>query len=291
MIRVGSHIGPYAVTAAIGRGDPDGVFEVIGPGGRKFAMRCPLGDLEDNDPSVTSRFLPVAQALREFAHLNLVSLLDTFVDGGYLYLVTERCGGRTLQDAIDDASITPRKALVIARQILQGIAVGHSFNRWHRDLRPKRVLLVPMGGWDLVKVADMGIYPMIDEAVLAFGSGALTHTVPKPAAAYMAPEQVLGRSIDARTDLYAVGVMLYQMLAERLPFWDSDPELVRQQQVKGIVPPLDEICRGAAWLTPAVLQLVETALMKDRDHRFMDAAQMVLGLDAAFASLEHLPPD
>ncbi len=290
-MKLGDQIGRYRVVGPIGRGDPDGVFEVRDPEGHKFAMRTPIADLDETDASVSSRFLPVAQGLREFGHLNLVPLLDVFVDRGYIYLVSERVGGRTLATAIDDGGLSPRQALVIARQILHGIAVGHTHGRIHRDLRPRKILMQQLPGWELVKVADLGLGMLVDEAVLAFGDGALTHSKPKPAAAYMAPEQVLGRSLDARTDLYAVGVLLYEMLAERKPFWDNDPQLVMQLQVKGIVPPLDEICRGAPWLTPAVLQLTETALMKEREHRFLDAAQMIMGLDAAFASLSHLPPD
>lgn len=292
MIKVGARIGRYQVIAPLGRGEPDGVFSVQDvETGRPFAMRCPIGDLEDDDPAVTSRFFAVADMLREFAHLNLVSLFDVFVERGYLYMVMEKVGGRTLQQVLDDSGdVGARKALVIARQILLGIAVGHTHHRVHRDLRPKKIMLVAMNGWELVKVADMGLGMLVDEVVIAFGANALTGTLSKGAAAYMAPEQVLERSLDGRTDLYAVGVMLYEMLAGRKPFWDNDPQLVKDLQVKGIVPPLDEVCRGADWLTPPVLQLVETALMKDREQRFFDAAQMVLALDNAFASLEHLPP-
>lgn len=291
MIKVGARIGRYRVVAPIGRGDPDGMYEVRDEHERPFAMRCPIGDLSDDDHAVTARFLPVGQSLREFAHINLVALLDVFVENGYLYLVYERVGGRTLEAALDEGLITPRRALVIARQILLGIAVGHTYGRVHRDLRPRKVLLVPMGGWELVKVADTGLGMLVDEVLIAFGKDALTGTLPKAAAAYMAPEQVLGRSVDPRTDLYAVGVMIYQMLAGRLPFWDNDPELVKELQVKGIVPALDQVCRGADWLTPQVLALVGTALSKDRDDRFNDAEEMVHALDAAFASLQHLPPE
>src|SRR5262249_22036455 len=113
----------------------------------------------------------------------------------------------------------------------------------------------------------------------------------KPYAAYMAPEQVRGRSVDARTDVYAMGILLYEMLARRKPFWDSDPQLVMQLQVSMPPPPLDEVCRGEPWCTPEMLTLVETALQKDRDARYPDAKAMLAALDAAVLSIQHLPAE
>jgi eukaryotic-like serine/threonine-protein kinase len=287
MFRPGASIGRYQVVGPIGRGDPDGLFEVTDLAGRPFAMRSPIGDLEDDD-AVTRRFAPVAEALRSVAHLNLVALLDVFVHGGQLYLILERVGGRSLQTAIADG-VTPRQALMIIRQALEGAAHAHALGRVHRDLRPSKLLLVPMGGWDLVKVADFGLGMMIDEVVIAFGAPALTGSLPSPAAAYMAPEQVLGRSVDPRTDIYSLGVILFELLAERQPFPDSDPELVRRLQVTMPAPRLDEIARGADWCTPDVLTLVETALAKERDDRFQNAGAMMIAVDRAYRSIQHLP--
>ncbi|MCX5740871.1 MAG: serine/threonine-protein kinase [Proteobacteria bacterium] len=290
MWKPGSRIGRYTVVGPVGRGDPDGLFDVRDETGHLYALRSPIADLQDNDPSVTQRFHPVAESMRAIIHTNVVALLDVFVDGGYLCFVHERVGGRTLANAIDDG-ISARKALIITRQILEAASAAHAMGRIHRDLRPRKVLLVAMNGWDLVKVADFGLGMLIDEAVLAFGNASLTGSLPKPAAAYMAPEQVIGRSIDPRTDIYAIGVMLYEMLANRLPFPDSDPELVKQLQLKQPPPRLDDVCRGADWLTPPVLSLVETALRKEREARYPTAAVMAAAVEAAFGSLQHLPPE
>jgi len=283
-------VGRYTVVGPIGRGDPDGIFDVTDETGHRNALRSPIADLEDDDPTVTNRFMPVAESLQAIHHTNIIALLDLFVHRGYLCMIHERVGGRTLATANDDG-VSPRKALIIVRQLLEGLSAGHVVGRIHRDLRPRKVLLVQMQGWELVKLADLGLGMMIDEAVLAFGNNALTGSLPKPAAAYMAPEQVLGRSIDARTDIYAIGVMLYEMLAHRLPFPDSDPELVKQLQLKQPPPKLDEICRGADWCTPEVLSLVETSLRKEREARYPTAMVMAAAVEAAFGSLQHLPPD
>jgi len=286
-MKPGSRIGHYTVAQPIGRGDPDGLFEVHDDAGRRFAIRSPIGDLEDGD-AVTRRFAPVAAGLRRAAHMNVVALFDVFVAQGQLYLVTERVVGRTLA-AARDAGVGPRTALVLTRQILDAAICAHAAGYVHRDLRPSKILLVAMNGWELVKVADFGLRVLVDETVLAFGAGALLGTVPRPVAAYMAPEQVLGRSIDARTDLYTLGVMLFELLTQRLPFPDSDPQIVRELHVRVPAPKLAEISRGAAWCTPQIQRLVETALAKDREARFPSAQAMQVAVDEAFASLQHLP--
>jgi serine/threonine protein kinase len=290
MWKPGSQIGRYRVVGALGRGGPDGLFEVQDDVGRRFALRSPIGDLEDGGDAVTVRFLPVAESLRALAHLNLVVLFDVFVDHGQLFLVTECVPGRTLATAID-AGLGPRQALVIARQILDAAAHAHAGGQVHRDLQPSKILLVAMRGWELVKVADFGLGTLVDEVVLEFGADALIGSLPRPSATYMTPEQVLGRSVDARTDLYSIGVMLFEMLTGRPPFPDRDRDLVEQLHVRVPPPKLDVICRGAPWCTPEVLTLVETVLAKDREARYPDALAMQGAVDEAFASLQHLPPE
>ena len=290
MWKPGSRIGRYRVLGAVGRGAPDGLFEVLDDDGRRFALRSPIGDLEDSSDAVTKQFLPIAESLRALAHLNLVALFDVFVDHGQLFLVTERVSGRTLATAIN-TGIGPRQALVIMRQILDAAAHAHAAGQVHRDLQPSKIFLIAMLGWAFVKVADFGLGTLIEEVALEFGAGALIGSLPRPVAAYMAPEQVLGRSVDARTDLYSIGIILFEMLTGRLPFPDRDPEFVQQLHLRVPPPKLDEICPGAPWCTPQILTLVETALAKDREARYPTALAMQAAVDAAFASLQHLPPE
>jgi len=290
MWKPGSRIGRYRVLGALGRGDPDGVFEVLDDAGRRFALRSPIGDLEDSGDAVTKRYLPIAESLRALAHLNLVALFDVFVDGGQLFLVTERLSGRTLATAIN-TGVGPRQALVITRQILDAAAHAHAAGQVHRNLQPSKIWLCAMRGWELVKIADFGLRTLIDEVALEFGAGALIGSLPRPVAAYMAPEQVLGRSVDARTDLYSIGIMLFEMLTGRPPFPDRDPDLVQQLHLRVPPPKLDEICPGAPWCTPQVLMLVETVLAKDREARYATALAMRDAVDEAFASIQHLPPE
>lgn len=285
----GSQIGRYRIVGPIGRGRPDGLFGVTDAEGRAFALRTPIADLEDSGTAITERFAPEAAALRTVMHKNLVALFDTFVDRGYLCMVTERVPGRSLRAALADGALDPRAALIIARQLLDAATAAHGAGCVHRALEPGRVLLVQMAGWELVKVADFGLAMLRDEAILEFGNDALTSSVRKLPAAYMAPEQVLGRSADPRADLYAIGTIIFEMLTGRVPYLDFDSENVMRLQVSGRMPVLDEVSPGEPWITEPVRSLIARALAKPREERFQSAPQMIAAVDEAFASLAHLP--
>lgn len=288
MFKPGAQVGRYRVIKAIGRGKPDGLYEVEDDQKNRFALRSPIADLEDDDRgagSVCARFRNDVDSLKSIVHLNLVPLFDTFIDKGYTCMIYERVRCRTLADAISLGQLAPPLALGITRSILEGIAVAHAAGRIHRDLRPGKILLIEMENWELVKVADVGLGALRDEAVLEFGAGALTGTVRKPVATYMAPEQVRERSVDARTDIYAIGTMLFEMLAARAPFPDRDMEQVKTMQLSFPPPRLFDIFRTERWITPEINELVDVSLAKEREERFSSAAEMIEAVDAAYKSI------
>jgi len=292
MLKPDLQIGRYRVIHALGRGKPDGLFAVVDNEGRHFAMRAPIADLPDSGSAITDRFLADAEALKQVMHLNLVPLFEVFVTHeGYLCMVMERVVGRNLRFAIDSGMLGPRGALIIARQILDGAACAHAAGRVHRALQPSSVLLIPLEGWELVKVADFGLQTLRDDAVLEFGNDALTGSVRKVAAAYMAPEQVKQRSVDARTDLYAIGTMIFEMLTGRPPYLDSDPQNVMTMQVSARLPNLDDVSPGERWITGPIKDLLNRSLAKEREERFQNAQQMIQAVELAFGSLQHLPPE
>jgi serine/threonine protein kinase len=288
VFKPGTQVGRYRVIKTIGRGKPDGLYEVEDDQKNKFALRSPIADLEDDDRgagSVCARFRSDVDSLKSIVHLNLVPLFDVFVDKGYLCLIYERVRGRTLADAISLGQIAPPLALGITRSILEGCQAAHAAGRVHRDLRPGKVLLVELENFELVKVADVGLGTIRDEAVLEFGAGALTGSIRKPVATYMAPEQVRERSVDARTDIYAIGTMLFEMLAARAPFPDRDMEQVKTMQLSFPPPRLFDIFRTERWLTPEINELVDVSLAKEREERFSSAADMLEAVDAAYRSI------
>ena len=297
-IEPNSRIGRYVVIRSLGRGGMAGVYEVEDDAGRRFALKAPIVDVNGSG-AVTRRFAREANALRLLDHPNLVAAVDVFVEAGFLFLVMEKVEGQTLGQALGQPSpsggrpvkvaLAPRRALVTARQILDGVGHAHQHQLVHRDLKPDNILLLDMGGWERVKIIDFGIVKLLGDAAAAFGAAALTNAglvVGTPA--YMAPEQALGRDIDTRTDLYAVGVILFEMLTGRLPFHDPDPLKLMGLHAKAPVPRLDQIAQGAAWATPELCALVAGALIKEPAHRFRSAADMMSVLDDAFYSIDHL---
>jgi serine/threonine-protein kinase len=289
MFEPGTPVGRYRVIGPLGRGGMGGVHEVENETGARFALKAPLKDLDGN-AEVTRRFAREANALRMLEHPNVVGAVDMFVEGGLLVLVMEKATGPTLAARLTAGALPPRQALVLARQLLGGIGYAHALGLVHRDLKPDNVILVDMGGWDRVKVIDFGLVKLLGDAAAMFGGSALTktgHVFGTPM--YMSPEQALGRLVDGRADLYAVGVMLFEMLAGRPPFTADTVEQLMYQHVKSLPPALDEVMNHAPWVTHEVLQLVETALFKDPQRRFADAAAMTDALDRAFGSLDRVP--
>ncbi|HEU4728354.1 MAG TPA: serine/threonine-protein kinase [Kofleriaceae bacterium] len=297
-IEPNTRIGRYVVIRSLGRGGMAGVYEVADETGQRFALKAPIVDVNASG-DVTRRFAREANALRLLDHPNLVAAIDVFIEAGFLFLVMEKVEGKTLAQALTPpkpgggrgpkTALAPRRALVTARQILEGVGHAHAQNLVHRDLKPDNILLIDMGGWERVKIIDFGIVKLLGDAAAAYGAAALTNTglvVGTPA--YMAPEQALGRPVDARTDLYAVGVILFEMLTGRLPFHDPDPLKLMALQAKARPPRIDEITQDAPWATREVCALVEGALVKEPSHRFDSAAAMTAAVEQAFYSIDHL---
>jgi serine/threonine-protein kinase len=262
-------VGAYRLIAPLGRGGMGGVWEVEDGAGQRYAMKSPASI---ENPELTKRFAREANALRLLEHPNLVTGVDVFAEGGALYLVMEYVRGRTLSKA---GAMHPRNALVIVRQILDGVGHAHALGLVHRDLKPDNIMLVDMGGWERVKIVDFGLVKLLGDAEVAIGGGRLTRTgIVSGTPAYMSPEQALGRLVDGRADLYAIGVILYELLAGKLPFDHPDSSILMRMHVKMPVPPLD--------VAPELAALVGGALAKDPAHRFATSAAMIAALDHAF---------
>jgi serine/threonine protein kinase len=282
----GMCLGSYKLLAPLGRGGMGGVWDVEDRDGARYALKAPASDVAPG-VDLAKRLAREANALRMLDHPNLVAAVDVFVDAGCLCLVMERVTGRTLGSALSGGAFQPRRALVIARQILDGVGHAHARGFVHRDLKPDNVMLIDMGGWEQAKIVDFGLVKLLGEAEAALGGGKLTRTGSVSGTpAYMAPEQALGRVVDGRTDLYALGVMLFELLTGRLPFEHHDPVELMRMHVKTPAPRLDNIVGRQPWCTPALASLLDSALAKNLDLRFPDAHAMTAALDEAFLSLD-----
>ena len=287
VLEAGKPIGRYRVIQAIGRGGMGGVWEVEDDAGNHYALKAPASGMT---PEAAKRFAREVNAVRMLDHPNLVAAVDVFVEAGYLFLVMEKVVGVNLTAAIAEGPFKPRRALVLARQMLDGVGHAHAHGLVHRDLKPDNIMLVDMGGWERAKIVDFGVVKLIGDAETAMGGGKLTTTgLVFGTPAYMAPEQAMGRPLDGRADLYAVATILFEMLTGRVPFDHQDPMMQMRMQVKAPPPRLDMLAKGAAWCTPELVTFVDGGLTKNPDHRFASAEAMMAALDQAFVSLDHVP--
>jgi hypothetical protein len=240
-------------------------------------------------PEVVARFEQEAVAAGAISHPNVTSATDfgRLADGSF-FLALEYLEGRTLRSDIAAGPLAPARAFAIARGIALGIGAAHAKGIIHRDLKPENVMLVTRDGDpDFVKVLDFGIARVEHKG--GKGGQALTSAgsvLGTPH--YMAPEQALGSPVDARTDLYALGVMLYEMLTGECPFRGEAIMLIQQHLVTP-APPLPP--NVAEQVPPQAQALLASLLAKEPDARFASATAVAFALEECLMALATLAND
>lgn len=218
------------------------------------------------DPKTLRRFLDEARSLAGFSHPNVVNVYDVGRQGERYYIVMEYVPGEDLRRKVErEKRIPMRQALDIARQVAQGIGSAHRKGLIHRDLKPGNILIAPTGD---VKVADFGIaralaLPGYTEPGVVWGT-----------TAYLSPEQVRGEQAGPASDVYALGVVLYEMLSGDPPFLGEDRVAVALKHLHDAPPPFDDDLN----LPRGVVFLVQKALAKNPSERFANADEMARAL-------------
>ncbi len=207
-------------------------------------------------------------------HPNLVSIIDFGSTDGVPYLVMDFHPGISLRRALKEGAMEPARAVFIARQILAGVGSAHASGVVHRDLKPGNVLLVGSPGEDLVKILDFGVAKLIEgdggPSELSAVAGYVLGT-PQ----YMSPEQARCDRIDHRTDIYAIGVLMYEMLAGKLPFQAEGDLAILHKHIEELPRALRPMVPGlSAELAAATLR----ALEKRPDRRWQSAAEFSTAL-------------
>jgi hypothetical protein len=209
-----------------------------------------------------ARFEAEARSAASLNHPNIVTVYDSGEHDGSPFLVMERLPGRTLADEIAEAPLDPERALSVARDVLAALDAAHGAGIVHRDIKPANVLLCPDG---TAKVADFGIAKANSEVDVTTGRVILGTPV------YLAPERFAGRPATPPSDLYSVGVLLYEALSGRAPFEGPSPVAVAKAVQSELPPALAELRPG---LPGHLLAAMERAMEKDPDRRFASAAEM-----------------
>ncbi|WP_344097558.1 protein kinase domain-containing protein, partial [Streptomyces stramineus] len=216
------------------------------------------------DAAFVERFIREAKSVARLDHPNVVGVFDQGTDGTYVYLAMEYVAGCTLRDVLRErGALQPRAALDIAEPVLAALGAAHLAGLVHRDMKPENVLI---GDDGRVKVADFGLVRTVDTDTTA-STGSVLGTV-----SYLAPEQLEHGTADARVDVYACGVVLYEMLTGAKPHTGSTPAQVIYQHLHEDVPPPSAAVPG---LAPELDALVAGATARDPRLRPADAVGLL----------------
>src|SRR5579872_5648185 len=220
----GSTFGPYEIVAPLGSGGMGEVYKARDPRLQRFVALKVLAAGAALDPERRERFTREAQAIAALNHPNIVTIYSVEADGDAGFITMELVDGRPLSDALPSRGLPLARLLKIGIAVADGVAAAHQKGITHRDLKPANIMIGADDRDSRVKVLDFGLAKLADAAVvtggvteiptaLDTGEGRILGTV-----AYMSPEQAEGKPIDARSDLFSLGVVLYEMATGRRPF-------------------------------------------------------------------------
>jgi eukaryotic-like serine/threonine-protein kinase len=272
--------GRYEILARLGAGGVGVVYQARQVQLDRLVAIKVLQQSAAASPEWRRRFEREARALSALAHPNVVPVTDFGIDGDVPYLVMELLQGKTLADLINEGPVPPARALDIVRQTLRGLAFAHRQAIAHRDLKPANIFLQALPDHtDHVRLLDFGTVKFLEgvgspsPAENLSGVGAVFGTP-----AYMAPEQARAERVDTRVDIYAAGVILFQLLAGRLPYVAETPEGLMEAHVSEPVPSLAEV-RPDLSIARLVQPVIERAMAKKPARRYPQALWMLSALE------------
>lgn len=296
MLASGSKLGPYEIVAPIGSGGMGEVYKARDTRLDRMVAVKVLSEAFTRDPGRLARFEREAKVVATLSHPNILAIHDIGAYEGAPYMVTELLEGETLRQKLAAGTLSIRKTLDFALQVARGLAAAHEKGIVHRDLKPENLFVSKDGR---VKILDFGIAkqaqteessPGGDPGLAATASFATAEGIIIGTAAYMAPEQVRGRPADPRSDLFAFGALIYELLSGKVPFQGDTNSDIMVAILREDPPPLPES------VPPALSRLVQHCLEKDPEDRFQSARDLAFSLEAmsfptsASHALQEVPP-
>jgi eukaryotic-like serine/threonine-protein kinase len=287
-LKPGQLLGSYEITAFIGHGGMGEVYLAQDKRlRRKVALKL-LPALFTEDESGVQRFEQEARAASALNHPNIIVIYEICEAESRLMMVTEFIDGETLRERlITHGAVDIDVVLTISIQIADALAAAHKAGIIHRDIKPENIMIRPDG---YVKVLDFGLAKLSESEsesasfgeastrALRTGSGVVIGTV-----GYMSPEQARGQSVDARSDIFNLGAVIYEMVAGQKPFTGETPSDTFAAILKTAPPPLSQV---APHTPPELVRIVNKALRKDREERYQVVKDLLLDLKCLKEELE-----
>jgi serine/threonine protein kinase len=257
--------GRYRIDALIGRGGMSDVYrgmDVVLQ--RQVAIKI----LTDRSEDLRKRFLREAQSMARLNHVNIVGVYDAAQSDGVSYIVMELVQGRTLA-SISPSELTVHTALRYILELLEALAFAHENNVVHRDVKPANIMVLAGGA---IKVMDFGLSRRTSEMSSVTNAGEIVGTI-----AYLSPERFLGKIADARSDLYSVGVVMYEVFTGTVPFKNESDDLVAVIFAHVNEPPA--ALRTVNPAVPAPIERIVLRLLeKDPDRRYASAREVIVDI-------------
>ena len=268
--------GRYEIQARVGEGGMGVVYKARQMSiDRVIALKM-LNAQMQGDQTWVQRFYNEAKACSRLQHPNTIRMFDFGqTQDGRLFMTMEFLDGVSLRDALQKGPIAPQRVVKILIQCCASLAEAHSIGIIHRDIKPDNVFLLNMAGSpDFVKLLDFSVAKLLEGDRMKTQAGVVFGT-PQ----YMSPEQGRGLPLDARSDLYALGILAFEMLTGNVPFHDDNPMTVIQMHLHGQVPPM------ADSIPYSVQAVVRRAMEKDPARRYQSAGEMMQACQQVFAEL------
>jgi serine/threonine protein kinase len=283
-LRIGDLLeGRYQIEAHLGEGGVGVVYRALQLKlHRRVAVKLLLQEVIGEE-ELRPRFQQEALTLAALSHPNIVTLQDYGVVRGRPFLVMELLEGRTLRQIIDGESpLSPLRTLTLVRQLLLALAYAHELGVVHRDLKPANIIVRALPAYEHVKVLDFGMVKLLPGSKLDRGEQLTRQGFTFGTPAYMSPEHAIGADVDARSDLYSVGVLLFELLTGHKPFEGEVQDILRQH-LNAPVPLLADRRPELAELIE-LQALVDKAMAKEVVDRFASAQAMLEVIDELLMS-------
>ncbi len=285
-LQKGATLGAYEIVSFISRGGMGEVYLAHDRRlGRKVALKILPSSFTKNQERLR-RFEQEARAASALNHPNIITIYEILKSASTHVIATEFVEGETLRQRLSNSSFELREALNVATQVADALSAAHKVGIVHRDIKPENIMIRQDG---YVKVLDFGLAKLSEEALadspdeaptwqVRTGSGVVIGT-----AGYMSPEQARGKGVDARSDIFSLGAVIYEMVTHRKPFDGETPSDVLASILKTEPPSISQLLEDAP---PELTRIVAKALKKNRDERYQVAKDFLLDLKSLAQDLE-----